>query len=56
MHLKGLPIVSIVVPFWGYLIGSLIYSWLNQKGTTMEIIGRVYGLKSRTQETLVAAG
>ena len=24
-------IVSIVVPFWGYLIGSLIYNWLNQK-------------------------
>ena len=26
-----LPIVSIVVPFWGYLLGSLIESWLNQK-------------------------
>ena len=26
-----LPIVSIVVPFWGYLIGSLIYNWLNQR-------------------------
>ena len=25
------PRVSIVVPFWGYLIGSLIYNWLNQK-------------------------
>ena len=28
---RGLPIVSIVVSFWGYLIGSLIYNWLNQK-------------------------
>ena len=28
---QGLPIVSIVVPFGGYLIGSLIYNWLNQK-------------------------
>ena len=37
------PRVSIVVPFWGYLIESLIYNWLNQKkGTTMETIGRVY--------------
>ena len=27
----ALPIVSIVVPFWGYLIGSLLYIWLNQK-------------------------
>ena len=26
-----LPIVSIVVPFGGYLIGSLLYIWLNQK-------------------------
>ena len=26
-----LPVVSIVVPFLGYLIGSLIYNWLNQK-------------------------
>ena len=26
-----LPVVSIVVPFWGYLIGSLLYGWLNQK-------------------------
>ena len=35
-----LPVVSIVVPFWGYLIGSLLYIWLNQKkGTTMETIG-----------------
>ena len=22
LHREGLPIVSIVVPFWGYLIGS----------------------------------
>ena len=36
-----IPIVSIVVPFWGYLIGPLIYNWLNQKkGTTMETIGK----------------
>ena len=36
----ALPIVSIVVPFWGYLIGSLLYIWLNQKkGTTMETLG-----------------
>ena len=27
----SLPIVSIVVPFWGYLIKALIYNWLNQK-------------------------
>ena len=26
-----LPIVSIVVPFWGYLLGSVIEIWLNQK-------------------------
>ena len=26
-----IPRVSIVVPFWGYLIGSLLYIWLNQK-------------------------
>ena len=32
LHLVDvIPIVSIVVPFWGYLIGSLIYNWLNQK-------------------------
>ena len=38
----GLPVVSIVFPFWGYLIGSLLYIWLNQKKeTTMETIGRV---------------
>ena len=27
----AIPIVSIVVPFWGYLIGSYLYIWLNQK-------------------------
>ena len=26
-----LPVVSIVVPFWGYIFTSLIYNWLNQK-------------------------
>ena len=26
-----LPVVSIAVPFGGYLIGSLLYIWLNQK-------------------------
>ena len=26
-----IPIVSIVVPFGGYLIGSYLYIWLNQK-------------------------
>ena len=25
------PIVSIAVPFWGYLLGSYLYIWLNQK-------------------------
>ena len=30
-HTRVLPIVSIVVPFGGYLIGSLLYIWLNQK-------------------------
>ena len=35
-----IPIVSIVVRFGGYLIGSYLYIWLNQKkGTTMETIG-----------------
>ena len=29
--LGPLPVVSFVVPFWGYLIGSLLYIWLNQK-------------------------
>ena len=28
---RSLPRVSIVVPFWGYLSGSLIYKWLNRK-------------------------
>ena len=36
-----LPIVSIVVPLWGYLIGSLLqYLVKPKKGTTMETIGR----------------
>ena len=39
VKVKALPVVSIVVPFWGYLIGSILYIWLNQKGTTMESIG-----------------
>ena len=39
----GLPAVSIVFPFGGYLIGSLLYIWLNpKKGTTVETIGRPY--------------
>ena len=25
------PIVSVVVPFWGYLMGFLVYSWSNKK-------------------------
>ena len=34
-------IFSIVVPFWGCLIGSLICNWFNpQKGTTMETRGQ----------------
>ena len=28
---RTIPRVSIVVPFWGYLLGSLIQNWLNQK-------------------------
>ena len=39
---ETLPIVSIVVSFWGYLIGSLIYNWLNKKETTMETIDYRY--------------
>ena len=36
-----LPVVSIVVPFWGYLIKFLIiYLVKPAKGTTMETIGR----------------
>ena len=31
VRVYSLPIVSIVVPFWGYLLGSLISNWLNQK-------------------------
>ena len=27
----NVPVVSIVVPFWGYPIGPLLYIWLNQK-------------------------
>ena len=35
-----LPIVSIVVPFWGYFLGSLIYiSVKPKKGTRIETIG-----------------
>ena len=42
----GLPVVSIVVPFWGYLIGNLIiYLVKPKKGTTMETIGRAYGFR-----------
>ena len=43
----GLPIVSIVVPFWGYLIRILIiYLVKPKKGTTMETIGRALGCQS----------
>ena len=45
VKVKALPVVSIVVPFWGYLIGSILYIWLNQKGTTMEYRYRVLGGK-----------
>ena len=35
-----LPVVSIVVPFWGYLLGSFILNMVKPKtGTTMETIG-----------------
>ena len=30
-YVSPIPIVSIVVPFLGYLIGSVLYIWLNQK-------------------------
>ena len=41
---RTLPIVSIVVPFWDYLIGSQLYFGLNQKkGTTMDTIGMPRG-------------
>ena len=41
MVVASLPVVSIVVPFGGYLIGSLLYICLNQKRNyTMETIGR----------------
>ena len=40
----GLPIVSIVVPFWGYLFRILNIEWVKpKKGTTMETIGRIEG-------------
>ena len=26
------PVVSVVNPFGGYLLGSLIYNWFNQQG------------------------
>ena len=35
-----IPIVSTVVPFWGYLLGSLKKKWLSQRGTAMETIGK----------------
>ena len=36
------PIVSIVAPFWGYLLASLYMDLVKpKKGTTMETIGRV---------------
>ena len=36
----AVPIVSIVVPFWGYLLRSLIKELVkSKKGTTMETIG-----------------
>ena len=41
---QELPVVSIVVPFWGCLIWSFIYNWLNPKdGPTMETVGTVGG-------------
>ena len=40
----GLPIVSIVVSLWGYLIESYLYTLLNpKKGTTMETVRKVQG-------------
>ena len=40
------PIVSIVVPFWGYLIGSKLYIWLNQK---KELQWRLEGGSKKTE-------
>ena len=37
-------VVSIVVPFWGYLLGSLKELVKPKKGTTMETVG--VGLKA----------
>ena len=31
LSVEDLPIVSVVVPFWGYLLGSFIWNWLNPK-------------------------
>ena len=40
----GLPIVSIVVPFWGYLFRILNIKLVKpKKGTTMETIGKDFG-------------
>ena len=41
-RISSLPIASLVVPFWGYLLGSLIYNWFKpKKGTTMETRGSI---------------
>ena len=39
---RHLPVVSIVVPCWGYLIGSLLYIWLNPKKELQWLLQVVY--------------
>ena len=54
-----IPVVSIVVPFWGYLVGSLLYMymymyvyiyiciWLNQKQELQwRLLGTYFGPRS----------
>ena len=43
---RAIPIVSIAVPFWGYLLGILNIELVKpKKGTTMETIGKTLSPK-----------
>ena len=53
MKSMSITIVSIVVPFWGYLIKILnVYLVKPKKGTTMETIGSV-GAENEKPETIL---
>ena len=50
--ISSLPVVSIVVPFWVYLIGSLLYIWgLNQKKELQWRLQVVSGFDCQAKES-----